>query len=208
MTLRALIVGLCALVLVTQATAATVKDRASETPRSQKTQTRTRASAPQTLEQRHTFQLNAVRKHRGTVRFFESRPWIFRSKRHGPRARAAKRVAEQRLARAERNVTALRRAMERRDARRLASLPPKAAICTVFGPHCRQALAVAWCESRFDPEARNGQYLGLFQMGNYARTRFGHGPTPHAQSQAAHAYFVESGRTWGPWSCKPWHAYS
>jgi hypothetical protein len=24
---------------------------------------------------------------------------------------------------------------------------------------------VAWCESRFDPSAMNGQYVGLFQFG-------------------------------------------
>ena len=25
-----------------------------------------------------------------------------------------------------------------------------------------------------------------------------------AQARAAHRYFTASGRTWGPWECKPW----
>ena len=29
------------------------------------------------------------------------------------------------------------------------------------------------------------------------------GLRPYAQAKAAHRYFVDSGRGWGPWSCKP-----
>ena len=54
-------------------------------------------------------------------------------------------------------------------------MPPKAAICAVFGDYCQEAVAVAWCESRLRPTAQNGQYLGLFQMGSYERQLFGHG---------------------------------
>ena len=80
----------------------------------------------------------------------------------------------------------------------------KVAICKVFGKYCQQALRVSWCESRWYVWARNGQYLGLFQMGNYARSRYGHHPSnAWIQARAAYAYFVDSGRDWSPWSCKP-----
>ena len=76
-------------------------------------------------------------------------------------------------------------------------------ICGVFGPYCSQALRVAWCESRMETGAANGQYLGLFQMGDYARAKYGHGPDPWTQAEAAFRYFADSGFSWGPWSCKP-----
>jgi hypothetical protein len=104
-------------------------------------------------------------------------------------------------------MTRVRRAIARREARRLAKAPPRTAICHVFGRHyCRQALAVSWCESRHSTTAQNGQYRGLFQMGSYERRRFGHGSTARDQAIAAHKYFVRSGRDWSPWSCKPWYA--
>lgn len=77
-------------------------------------------------------------------------------------------------------------------------------ICEVFGDrYCGQALRVAWCESRLDTRARNGQYLGLFQMGFSERRRYGHGSDALTQSRAAFKYFVASGKDWSPWSCKP-----
>jgi len=76
-------------------------------------------------------------------------------------------------------------------------------ICGVFGPYCSQALRVAWCESRMRTTASNGQYLGLFQMGDNARRRYGHGSDAWTQAEAAFRYFADSGFTWGPWSCKP-----
>jgi hypothetical protein len=92
--------------------------------------------------------------------------------------------------------------------RRLAALrnaPPRRAICHVFGRrYCGQAIRVAYCESRLRTTARNGQYLGLFQMGSSERRLFGHGRSAFEQSKAAHRYFVRSGRDWSPWSCKPW----
>lgn len=63
------------------------------------------------------------------------------------------------------------------------------------------AYRVAECESRFDIWATNGQYLGLFQMGEYARSRYGHGGNPWIQARAAHRYY--SARGWAPWSCRP-----
>lgn len=69
----------------------------------------------------------------------------------------------------------------------------------------QQAWRVAGCETGYTYSvwASNGQYLGLFQMGSYARARFGHGWNPWAQARAAHYYYVVSGRDWSPWTCKP-----
>jgi hypothetical protein len=78
-------------------------------------------------------------------------------------------------------------------------------ICGVFGPrYCSQALRVARCESGFSIYAHNGQYLGLFQMGSFARARYGHAWNAWAQARAAYRYFIDSGRDWSPWTCKPW----
>ena len=79
----------------------------------------------------------------------------------------------------------------------------RAAITQVFGRYAQQALHVAWCESRWRTDAHNGQYLGLFQMGTFARGKFGHGHGAWAQARAAYRYFVYSGRDWSPWTCRP-----
>lgn len=78
-----------------------------------------------------------------------------------------------------------------------------AIICKVFGPYCQQAIRVARCESGLTTRAQNGQYLGLFQMGSYARGRFGHSWTPWGQARSARRYFIDSGKDWSPWSCRP-----
>ncbi len=82
---------------------------------------------------------------------------------------------------------------------------PAKAICYVFGVYCQQALAVASCESghAYSINAHNGQYLGMFQMGSSERATYGHGDTPLEQALAAHRYFIDSGKDWSPWSCKP-----
>ena len=49
----------------------------------------------------------------------------------------------------------------------------------------------------------NGQYLGLFQMGDFAWSRYGHGATAWVQARAAYRYFADSGYDWSPWECKP-----
>lgn len=72
-------------------------------------------------------------------------------------------------------------------------------ICLVFRGQCGKALEVAWCESRWYVGARNGQYHGLFQMGRYARSKYGHGPDALTQALAAHAYYLDAG--WRPWTC-------
>ena len=80
----------------------------------------------------------------------------------------------------------------------------RAVICQVFGRYCSQAIAVSRCESNHQTWASNGQYLGLFQMGSYARSRYGHSSGAWGQARAAYRYFVDSGRDWSPWECKPW----
>lgn len=81
--------------------------------------------------------------------------------------------------------------------------PAETAIRYVFGPYASQALRVAWCESRYSIYATNGQYLGLFQMGSFARARYGHAWNAWAQAISAYRYFVDSGKDWSPWACKP-----
>lgn len=82
---------------------------------------------------------------------------------------------------------------------------PAWAICDVFGRYCQEAINVAACETggTFSTSAQNGQYLGLFQMGDYARSRYGHSGSALGQARAAYRYFVDSGRDWSPWACKP-----
>jgi hypothetical protein len=156
------------------------------------------------LEKRLDTKLQAARKYRSVVGFFTSHRWLLGSTEHHAVAEIALRRAQSRLAQVTRTITHLRWAIARRDARRLAKAPPRVAICHVFGQrYCRQALAVAWCESRYRTTAQNGQYLGLFQMGSYERRLFGHGSKAIGQAVAAHKYFVLSGRDWSPWSCKP-----
>lgn len=59
------------------------------------------------------------------------------------------------------------------------------------------AQRIAWCESRYNRFAQNGQFLGLFQMGSRERSMFGHGPTAWDQAAAANRYQNTSG--WSPW---------
>jgi len=69
------------------------------------------------------------------------------------------------------------------------------------GPERVKAFDVIACETgnRYNTTARNGQYLGLFQMGAFARARYGHGSTARAQARAAYRYYLDAG--WNPWSC-------
>ena len=78
----------------------------------------------------------------------------------------------------------------------------KRAICHVFGRYCGEALRVSWCESHWRTDARNGQYVGLFQMGARERELYGNGTGAYAQARAAFRYFRASGRDWSPWSCR------
>jgi hypothetical protein len=60
---------------------------------------------------------------------------------------------------------------------------------------------VAWCESRMNVYARNGDYLGLFQFGSFARAHYGFAWNASTQARAAYRYFRDAG--WAPWSCSP-----
>jgi hypothetical protein len=195
--LRALLVGLFAFVLVIQATAAAMQGESAQASR------KATATKPAlTLDERLERKLAALRKHRGTVRFFENHRSLFASSGQRPNARISLAEARARVRQLTKAVAALRAKIRARDGRRLAKLPPRKAICDVFGSYCEEAVAVAWCESRLSPAAQNGQYLGLFQMGSQERSLFGHGSTAHDQAQAAHRYFVRSGRDWSPWACR------
>jgi len=194
--LRALLVGLLALVLMTQAAAAAMK--APSQPLSKAKTTRHTLTLDQQLERK----LTALRKYRGTIRFFKTHRSLLSTAARRERAESALLHAELRVRRLSKTVATLRAKVRMRDARVLAALPPKKAICAVFEGRCQEAIAVAWCESHLQTTARNGQYLGLFQMGSYERQLFGHGPTAHEQAVAAHRYFVTSGRDWSPWSCR------
>lgn len=201
--MRALLVGLCAFAIVIQAAAAATKaESGTNGPLARVAKKEKAERTARTLEQRLFHSRAVARKHRGTIRFYESHRRLLSAGEHRSKAATNLREAKRRLARAERSVARLRRAIARRDARRLASLPPRAAICDVFGTYCSQAVNVAWCESRLSTTAQNGQYLGLFQMGYSERRIFGHGATAHAQALAARKYFVRSGRDWSPWSCR------
>lgn len=74
-------------------------------------------------------------------------------------------------------------------------------IRSVFGVHGADAIRVARCESGplLDPRAKNGQYVGTFQLGYAERRRFGHGPGVRQQALAAWRYFRLAG--WRPWAC-------
>jgi len=161
----------------------------------------------QPLEARLAKKLDAARKYRGTIRFFTNHGSLLSLADHRSEARAALRRAQRLLATTTRTIAAIRMVLRQREARRRAAMSPRVAICDAFGRDCEQAVAVAWCESRMQTTAQNGQYLGLFQMGSSERRLFGHGRTAQQQSIAAHKYFVGSGRDWSPWSCKPWYAY-
>ncbi len=186
---------------MTQASAAAKWDQPADAPRKAKQEQRA-----DTLEERLERKLATARKHRSVIRFFRNHRWLLSSSEHRAHARSSLSRAERGLARTTKEIATLRKALRAREAKRKANAPPRAAICDVFGRYCKQAVTVAWCESRLSTTAQNGQYLGLFQMGSYERRLFGHGSTAYRQAVAAHTYFVRSGRDWSPWSCKPWYA--
>ena len=63
------------------------------------------------------------------------------------------------------------------------------------------------CESRFDKDAVNGQYLGLTQMGSDERAAWNWGRRVVRQLRASHRYWVYARDAWGngfaPWACDP-----
>lgn len=78
-------------------------------------------------------------------------------------------------------------------------------ICSYPWP-CEQALAVAWCESRYDPAAYNPSGAsGLFQIIPYWHSwRLGPGESlfdPAVNVRVAYELYAEQG--WRPWVCQP-----
>ena len=195
--MRALIVGLLAFVLVTQAAAEAMQAQA-QTPATRKAN----VARALTLDEQLEAKLAAVRKYRGTIHFFRAHRSLLSVGDHSAAARSSLQRARLRVRQLTRTISVLRAKIRARDARRLDALPPRKAICNVFRSYCRQAVAVARCESGLSTTAENGQYLGLFQMGSNERQLFGHGLTAIDQAAAAHRYFVRSGRDWSPWSCR------
>ena len=181
--MRALLVGLLASVLVTQAAAAAMQ---AHTPVTRKANVERAATIDEQLERK----LAAIRKYRGTIRFFKTHRRILSSAEHRTSARSAVAHAELRVRQLTTTIAALRSKIRNRDARRRDGLPPKAAICSVFGRTAggrrRGLVRVAPRDA-----AQNGQYLGLFQMGSYERRLFGHGSSAHDQAMAARRYFVD-----------------
>ena len=190
-TLKALALGACALFLLVTPAAAHV----APTP-----------AGDLQVKLRH--HVRTLRHDRQVIRFFEHHRWLLSDPRFAREARREFVSHRRHLAVAQRKIAATRAAIaERQRARRLASAraaTPQVVVCRVFGSYCREAVAVARCESGLSTWAQNGQYLGLFQMGASERRLFGHGPSAEEQARAALRYFVASGRDWSPWSCKPW----
>ena len=87
-------------------------------------------------------------------------------------------------------------------------LDVRGAIDFYFGRYADEAWAVTACESTHSIYDQLGQYLGLFQMGDYAPARATAATTAAnadawSQAKAAWGYFSDSGYDWSPWSCKP-----
>ena len=187
--LKALLTGVCALILLALPAAA---------------QSRTDAALGVEL----TRHLKTMKRDTQVLGFFDSHRWLLSDPRFATEAKRQLRRHTASLARSRARLARTKEELrKRRQVRRLAAtaaMPPRKAICAVFGSHCGQALAVARCESGLQTTARNGQYLGLFQMGSQERRLYGHSPRAIDQVKAAHRYFVSSGRDWSPWSCKPW----
>ena len=192
--MRALLVA-CCVRLVTQAAAAAMQAHSAPTPRKASV-----AKPTPTLDQQLERKLVAIQKYRERS-VLQDAPLAAVDDRFTAAAGSKLAYAERRVRQLEKTIAVLRSKVRARDARRAAAMPPKAAICSVFGSYCDEAVAIARCESQLSTNAQNGQYLGLFQMGWYERRLFGHGSSAREQAVAAHRYFVRSGRDWSPWSC-------
>lgn len=72
-------------------------------------------------------------------------------------------------------------------------------ICALPWP-CGEALRVAWCESRFDPQAvGEAGERGLFQVLPHVW-----GPVPaEPAGQVAQAHEIWQKHGWRPWTCRP-----
>ncbi len=74
----------------------------------------------------------------------------------------------------------------------------------VYGVSLSAMRSVAFCESRFSPSARNGQYRGLFQEGPmFERGPFGDFSVWSPYANAFTAAYTVSREGWRQWECKP-----
>lgn len=84
----------------------------------------------------------------------------------------------------------------------------EALICSFDWP-CAQALRVARCESTLNPRAVNSSgHAGLFQLSpRFHAWRVGGDASRLLNAEenvrAAHGLWLDSGRSWRPWSCRP-----
>jgi hypothetical protein len=152
--------------------------------------------------------VRTIKRDRQVLHFFANHRWLLRDPRFAAEARRQIALHRRSLRIGERFLARHRRRMrhKRQLARRLAAARverPEDTICRIFGSYCSEAVTVARCESRLQTTARNGEYLGLFQMSLTARRLFGHGDSAEEQARAALRYFVSSGHDWSPWSCRP-----
>jgi hypothetical protein len=82
-------------------------------------------------------------------------------------------------------------------------------ISSTFGPYAGAALAVARCESGYNPNAYNASSgaSGVFQFlhSTWLTTSYaGYSPfNAWANIQAAHQVFVRDGYSWREWQCQP-----
>ena len=63
-------------------------------------------------------------------------------------------------------------------------------------------IAIAKCESGFREEARNGQYLGIYQMGKHEFATYGTGDPLNARDNVRAAIKLYLRRSFAPWQCK------
>lgn len=89
----------------------------------------------------------------------------------------------------------------RRQAARISSASVPALICRVFGSVCGAARSIAWTESRYRTWAKNGQYLGIFQMGSSERETYDTLPYTTAYNQIVDAHNMYLARGFEPWYC-------
>jgi hypothetical protein len=87
---------------------------------------------------------------------------------------------------------------------RLASMPREypnftRALKRHFKSEWRRAAITSWAEGGWNPAAKNGQYLGTFQMGNWARSVSGHSSNLIEQVRIAAKHRKRFG--WGQWEC-------
>lgn len=79
-------------------------------------------------------------------------------------------------------------------------------IISIWGPYAQKALAVAKCESTFNPRATNGSIVGVFQLhpshtglANSMGYSWSQMYEAEPNIRVAFALFKQEG--WGPWAC-------